>query len=206
MVLTRAGDRAARTKVAEGPFRILDLPSELVEEICEQLEDKDLINAHNVCRALRAHSTMAFGTRFFSHLVVVLHPTSLTILLELCRHPVLSNFIRKATISGERLGHSIHPMRTDMRPHFALQKSIENSDMDVLILSESFRALKRLNEVQVDNCSYNANDEAEYCEDGIKCGRKHMYAETVPSFMLGAAADMGYSRVYEVVLKALERR
>lgn len=146
---------------------------------------------------------MAFGTRFFDHLIAILHPTSLTILLELSRHPVLSKFVRKLTISGERLGHSIQAMRTDMRPHFALQKSVGNSGLDLLILIEALRALKHLNEIQIDNCSYNAHDEAEYCQDGIKCGRRHMYKETVPNFILGGAEDMGYSRVYEVVLKAI---
>jgi len=202
MVVTRARNRAARIKAEEGPFRILDLPPELVEGIAENLDDQGLISVRKVCRALRRHSTKAFGTRFFSHLITILHPTSLAILLELSRHSVLSKFVRKVTISGERLGHSIQVMHTDMRPHYALQKSIENSGLDNVILTEAFRALKNLKVIQVDNCSYHNGDE-DYCEDGIKCGRRLMYKETVPGFMLGGAADMGYSRVYHVVLKAI---
>lgn len=207
MRLTRAaqrGAREAREKSDHHSFRILDLPPELVHEICEQLSDGDLINVRRTCRALSAHSFTAFGTRFFGHLITILHPTSLTILLELARHPKLSKCVRKVTVSGERIGHSILPMHTNMQPHFALQASIEKSGMDILILSESLRALKHVTEIQVDNCSYHADDEAEYCEGGIKCGRKHLYRETVPSFMLGGGSDMCYSRVYEVVLQALE--
>jgi hypothetical protein len=96
MVLTRAKSKATPQERPQAPFRILDLPAELLGNICDHLPDSDLINLRCVCRALDAHSSTAFGQRFFHHLIAILHPTSLTTLYEICRHPVLP----KLAVSG----------------------------------------------------------------------------------------------------------
>jgi len=84
-------ERAALARASQPPFRLLDLPAEIVGSVSDRLEDTDLLNLRRACRALNAYSANAFGKRFFHHLIVILHPTSLTTLLEICHHPLLSS-------------------------------------------------------------------------------------------------------------------
>jgi hypothetical protein len=107
MVLTRARGRLALTQTAARSFRILDLPPELVTQTFELLAASDpcsILSARFTCRAFRDHSIVAFGKNFFDHLVAMLHPISLTVLLEIATHEQLSKFVQKVTISGERIG------------------------------------------------------------------------------------------------------
>ncbi|CAO2653930.1 Nn.00g106630.m01.CDS01 [Neocucurbitaria sp. VM-36] len=187
-------------EATDGHFRILDLPAELVSNVRVHLEDNDVTNVRRVCRALRAHSTTAFGTHFFEHLVAILHPTSLVILLEIARHQVLSKFVRRVTISAELVGHTIFPMETDMRPHFAVQESIEKSGLDYTILLDVFKALKNLRAVRIDVGSFGHAEYFGIVDDGIKCGRVHLYEDVLP--YEGHETVPG-SHVYEVVLQAL---
>ncbi|KAF1848664.1 uncharacterized protein K460DRAFT_259883, partial [Cucurbitaria berberidis CBS 394.84] len=184
----------------DSPFRILALPAELISSVCAFLEDDDLVNIRCVCRVLKAHSTTAFGTRFFCHLIAILHPTSLAVLLELSRHEILSKYVRKVTISGELLGHSIFPLQTDMPSHLSLQKSIENSGLDYLILLEAFKALQNLEVVGIDVGSFHAAEEFGFCDHGVRCGRVQLYKENVG---IDHNEAMGNSRVYDPVLRAL---
>jgi hypothetical protein len=104
MVQTRSKVRAALAKKADNPFRILDLPPELVEQMFTSLADLwpfTLLQARFVCRAFQCHSLNAFGTSFFEHVIAVLHPLSLAILMEKTSHPQLSSFVRQVAISGE---------------------------------------------------------------------------------------------------------
>jgi hypothetical protein len=133
MVLTRGRARAARAKAIEGPFRILDLPPELVEGIFEHLTDYDpdtLLEVRKVCRAFKDHSLVAFGTTFFEHLSALLHPLSLTVLLEIANHPDLSRFVRQVTISGEQIGGITDLCGHDEQKLGDFQTSMENSGLD----------------------------------------------------------------------------
>jgi hypothetical protein len=84
------------TDEQKDPFRILDLPPEIAGVVCEQLDNDSLISVRQVSRALEAQSKTAYGTRFFHQLIVILHPTSLAVLLEISRHKVLSKFVRRS--------------------------------------------------------------------------------------------------------------
>jgi hypothetical protein len=104
MVQTRSKARAALAKKADNPFRILDLPQELVEQMFTFPTDLwpfALLQARFVCRAFQFHSLNAFGTSFFEHVIAVLHPLTLAILVEITSHPQLLSFVRQVAISGE---------------------------------------------------------------------------------------------------------
>jgi hypothetical protein len=92
MSLTPASQRHARMEETEAPFRILDLPPDLVGLIFNELGDMDcrqLPQVRYVCRAFRDNSLAAIGTQFLESLVAILHSLSLTILPEITTH---SNF------------------------------------------------------------------------------------------------------------------
>jgi hypothetical protein len=208
MVLTRRGARAARAKEKERaeekeePFRILDLPPELVEGIFGHLandEDRDsLLLVRSVCRAFRNHSLIAFGTTFFEHVNAILHPLSLTILLEISHHPDLSRFVRKVTISGEEIGGVIdfegHPSEEKMKD---LQTSMARSGLDRMILTDVFRHLPAIAVVRIDNESY--------CEtemiDAARCGLRYIFQG--PTRYNLESAQRGSNRAFVVVFACL---
>lgn len=196
-------ERAALARASQPPFRLLDLPAEIVGSVSDRLEDTDLLNLRRACRALNAYSANAFGKRFFHHLIVILHPTSLTTLLEICHHPLLSKHVRKITVSGERIGQSINGIeQQDL--HMDLQVSVERSGMDTLTLKEAFRELENLEMVRVDVVSFYHLD-PEPTDDGIRCGRAHI----IPAKLLNPPAsrerhgDSGKNRVYDLIPKIL---
>jgi hypothetical protein len=80
--------------------RILELPAELIGNICEHLDNDALRNIFLVSRHLANHSTFSFGTRFFGSLTAILHPVSLGVLLETSRHPTLSTYIKTLVFSS----------------------------------------------------------------------------------------------------------
>ncbi|KAI4673761.1 uncharacterized protein J4E84_010992 [Alternaria hordeiaustralica] len=206
MVTTRARKKAVlaqeEAEVARKlllPFRLLDLPAEIIGNISDYLDDQDLINVRRVCRALTAHSVNAFGQRFFGHLVVILHPTSLMTLFEISRHKTLSIYVHQVTVSGERIGYAI-PLTVNQEKHKDLQTSVEQSHMDLLILTEVLRELKNLQIVRVDKSSFQHSlfrtDKAT-----IKCGRASMFDKY--SVAWKKVDDNSYNRVYGLTLQAL---
>jgi hypothetical protein len=200
------GGESTRSEAAPIPFRILDLPSEVLSNICEHLEDADLPQVRRGCRALRAHSTTFFGKRFFSHLAAILHPTSLTTLLEIARHKVLAKYVRQVSLSGELLGVHIVPDHDDeahIQLHMDLQKSVEESGLDRIILREVFRSLGNLRLVRIDSHSFAAfHLYEEYCNP-IKCGRHHILGGDSSQTYTNVRENLGFSRVYQLVLRAL---
>ncbi|KAJ4374965.1 hypothetical protein N0V83_002044 [Neocucurbitaria cava] len=196
MADTFVNARTASPETTESHFRILDFPTELISNVCVHLEDDDLMNVRRACRALKAHSTWAFGKRFFQHLVAILHPTSLAILLEIVRHEVLSVFVREVTISGEIYGFTIAPKKIHSRPHLAIQASIKNSGLDILILLEAFKTLRNLASVRIDVDSF-------WRSCGIKCGRVYLYEGNARDIKPVYHPEVLYNRVYEVVFQAL---
>ncbi|KAI4705016.1 hypothetical protein J4E89_009309 [Alternaria sp. Ai002NY15] len=208
MVTTRARKKAVlaqeEAEVARKlllPFRLLDLPAEIIGNISDHLDDKDLINVRRVCRALSAHAAHAFGQRFFRHLIVILHPTSLTTLFEISRHKTLSKYVHRVTVSGQRVGHTLFTTVNETA-HNDLQASVERSRMDLLILTEALRELKSLQNVRVDRSSFR-------CDAGwtqnikIKCGRGLMFNKDSVTWNGDTSEHQNFNRVYELTLQAL---
>ncbi|KAI4640001.1 hypothetical protein J4E93_008800 [Alternaria ventricosa] len=203
MITARERARAALATASQLPFRLLDLPAEIVGSVCDRLEDADLLNVRCACRALSAHSANAFGKRFFNHLIVLLHPTSLTTLLEICHHTVLSKHVRKITVSGERIGQSIRGIGQE-KLHKDLQVNVERSGMDFLTLTEAFRELENLEMVQVDVISF-YHVEQEPVDAGIRCGLTHIIPSKLfnPPGSCERHGDSGKNRVYDLIPEAL---
>ncbi|KAF2244866.1 hypothetical protein BU26DRAFT_579611 [Trematosphaeria pertusa] len=182
------------------PFPILDLPPELVGIICSELDDTTLMNVRRTSRTLKVHSSTAFGTRFFNHVVAILHPVSLTILLEIARHHELSKFVNTVTIGGERIGGVINmSIKEDEERLKDLQTSMERSGMDRLILDEVFRELQNLEIVRMDNSSFLP----EFAQvDAVRCGKFHLFGESSASYNV-ASNERNLNREYSLVLDAL---
>ncbi|KAI4674415.1 uncharacterized protein J4E88_008149 [Alternaria novae-zelandiae] len=209
MVTTRAQVKAAHGEEPPQPFRLLDLPAEIIGDVSNHLAVEDLINVRRVCRALTAHSANAFGQRFFNNLVVILHPTSLATLLEICRHPVLSRYVHELTVSGERIGHGIALINGEEvheKRHIDLQTSVERSRMDLMILTEVFREFNNLKSIQIDVESFRG---PRYIADDdilLRCGRSSMFSlEHSEGKSWDKGDDNGYNRVYGMTLQAIEQ-
>jgi len=204
MVVTRARNRAARIKAEEGPFRILDLPPELVELVFEQLAERSphtLLDARRACRTFQAHSIVAFGTTYFEHVDAMLHPLSLTVLLEIATHCQLSKFVRNVTISGERIGGIVDLSGQDDEQKLKdLQTSMEQSGLDHLVLSDVFRKLPNLKTVRIDNDSFFFDDET---VAAARCGRKYIVAENTVREL--DYDEYGFNRAFGVVFSCLRK-
>lgn len=176
------GANAAEALVPTGrndtPFRILDLPSELLEQVFDafvyHFSRYELIKIRRVSRIFRDHSDRAFGTAFFEHPVAILHPLSLSVLLEIVVHPRFSKFVRRVTISGERIGGVILMPKNaaEQQKHLQLHMSMERSGQDRLILDQVFRCLPGLAAVTIDSESYTINGQE---PDGVCCGLRHIF-------------------------------
>jgi hypothetical protein len=202
MVHTRSRIRAALANKLDTPFRILDLPPELVQQIFAHLADESpfaLLLVRFVCRAFQVHSLQAFGTSFFEHVIAILHPVSLTVLLEIASHPQLSKFVHQVTISAERIGGAIDPSdQEDSQKLKDMQTSMEKSRMDYFMLTEIFHKLPHIMAVRIDNCTYHCETEV---FDGARFGTRYIFTDQVsPPYNM---KEPGVNRVFEVVFACL---
>jgi hypothetical protein len=143
----------------------------------------------------------AFGRRFFYHLIVILHPASLAIFFDIATHKQLWKYVKRVSVSGERIGQSIHT-REDEQKHITQQQGLEESGVDSAIFMEAFPRLKNLQTVRVDTEQY------QFCDDpnnhlGLRCGRQHL--QPMPSEERARGEDDGYNRIYSLVLGVLEK-
>lgn len=184
------------------PFPLFDLPPELLGRVCDHLPDEQLKYIRLVCKALQTHSIAAFGQRFFDHLIVILHPTSLDIFMDIAAHKQLSKYVRRVSVSGERIGQSIK-LEEDEQKHITLQKHLEESGLDSRILMDAFSMLKNLRTVRIDIEQFQFYDN----EDnhlGLRCGSK--YLQPMPAYSRGRRdEDAGYNRIYSLVPGILEK-
>jgi hypothetical protein len=203
MVLTRRAARASLAAETAKPFRVLDLPPELVAQIFGAVAKENrsmLVVVRQVCRAFKDNSLVAFGTSFFEHLIVMLHPLSLTILLEIASNGQISPFVRRLTISGEYIGGVLKLCECANTPNLRdLQTSMQQSRMDFLILVEVFRKLETLVSVRIDNESYRCNDEV---FDAVRCGS--IYICDHPPRQDLNSAQRGINRAFKLIFECLE--
>ncbi|EDU41592.1 predicted protein [Pyrenophora tritici-repentis Pt-1C-BFP] len=179
-------DNTLISQELEAPFPLLSFPPELLEYISVHLEDPDLINIRRVCRALNGHTVNIFGKRFFRHLAVFLHPTSLTTLLKICHHPAFAKYVHRVTVCGEQF-----------KQHKDLQLSVEQSRMDRTILTEVFQVLKNLQTV----AAFAVPQEDLSPNRAITCALKQLFGDDDIPFH---SHTRGYDRVYELVMQTLE--
>jgi hypothetical protein len=104
-----------------------------------------------------------------NYVVALLHPISLTILLEIARHPELSKYVHQLSISAESIKdptghwHALQEMQTSM----------EKSGLDLLLLTEAFRSLPNLEWVNTHVSWYSfRNPYRSEPKDIIMCGQR----------------------------------
>ncbi|KAF2011912.1 hypothetical protein BU24DRAFT_266118 [Aaosphaeria arxii CBS 175.79] len=194
---------------SQRPFRILDLPPELLHSVYEHLPIQTLLNVRLTNRHLYENSFHTFGTRVLNEVVAMLHPESINILYEISQNERLSKYVRKVTISGERVAHIFHAR------HALLQKSHEQglkSGWYRQILALTFRSFKNLDVVALDHSSFHLDES--YSRRACRCGARAMlqYESDNSYGMFGAedgrhfldALDNRDSPLYEVAFGALE--
>ena len=192
--------RPSYAAVRPSTFRILDLPAELIGTICDYVEQSDLSEMRLACMALKPHSITSFGTRIFNHLIVVLHPFSLDIVLEISRHAELSKFVKRVSVSGEHIKRRI----TDHdKMLYDMQASMEKSGQDTLILDEAFQNFQDLRSVMIDTISY-LDLPPQAPDDGLRCGRTLINPECDESEYGPFLGGEGYSWVYVLVFSTLQ--
>ena len=110
--------------------------------------------------------------------MVMLNPLSLPILLELCRHPDLSKYVRLLTVSCE---HIEDPVIAHEQCLLEMQNSMRRSDLDLLLLTEAIRSLPTLETVQIHSgfISFRHPRDPKQCTDFL-CGLRLIegHAET----------------------------
>ena len=180
-------------------FRILDLPPELIGNVCDYVGRYDLQRLRLSCKALKAHSITSFGTRFFDHLIAFLHPLSLGVLLEISRHTDLSKFVKRITISGEKLRRCTTKNDELL---LSMQTTMGKSGLDILMLTEIFKSLHNLASAQIDTSSYQYNNHIQ----GLRCGYSSLMPFGRPEGDFGpfVEEEHGYTRVFKSVFQALE--
>lgn len=196
---------ATTTKEDSTSFRILDLPPELVEQIFDHLTEHDehaLPNVRRVCRAFRDLSFKPFGTKYFQHLIVMLHPLSLRILLDIACHRRLSRYVKQITVSGERIGGIINMLgHEDEQMNQNLQTRMLNSGTDHLMLTRIFGKLSGLNlgVVRIDNESFRVND----YPNALRCGSRYIF-KGVTATSMELSQDWKNPAVSAVVTSLME--
>ncbi|KAJ8110759.1 hypothetical protein OPT61_g6486 [Boeremia exigua] len=158
-----------------GPFRILDLPPELITGICSHLCAKDLLNIRRVCNSLNGNSMPILGPLVFRHLRVILHPASLAVLSEIAKHPQLSKYITQISLCGERLGYEV-PV-ANQQSHMDLHNSIVKSGFATLVLRQVLQSLPSLNEIVIRPLGWSYNAYHGEAPKAIACGRSNLVKE-----------------------------
>jgi hypothetical protein len=98
----KISDRA-HTKMVQ-PFRILDLPTELIRQICtdDDFGKHDLMALRLTCRITCGFSTQQFDAMCFSGISVLLTRRSLQTLVDISRHPRIGPHIKEITLTQLR--------------------------------------------------------------------------------------------------------
>jgi hypothetical protein len=170
------------------PFRILDLPPELVSSICSHLVDEELLSIRYVCRAVNESSMPILGPRLFSHLMVILHPVSLAALLDIAKHPHFSEYVTQVTVCGDRLGYEILDLgakfededgshaEINNRDHRELHDSVDKSEFPAVLLRQAFRSLPSLGVIRIYSRGWYCDKEGAL-DEGIACGRTSLFKD-----------------------------
>jgi hypothetical protein len=146
------------------PFRLLDLPPELVDTICDFLPNTDLENVRLVCRTLKAMAMNAFGNRFFRRPIVICWACSLSHLHEISRHADLSKFVRGLRFPEEE-GTNREHLPGDFGTFISMLR--DRPLLDDLLLSEAVENFANLSRISIDKFSLEMEKSVE--DQSIRC-------------------------------------
>lgn len=135
------------------PFQILDLPLELVGEICGHALPEDLLSVRLTCKAFHESSKAHFGCTFFEELVLVLHPVSLSRFLDIAKHVELCKYAKTVTFSLEEFPGARVPGSESTADEV---EPLELSGDDFQDLYEALRRLVCIRHVKTRWCAFTA--------------------------------------------------
>lgn len=124
---------------------ILDLPAEIVISVASHLNTKDLGPLRRSCKRLEKHLFETFANEFFTKRQFMVEHASLKALVEISKHPVLSQRLVEVLISTQKF------QELSTNPTY----SLENTSREWLLgtgqardmLAEAFSRLKNLRSV-----------------------------------------------------------
>ncbi|KAH6644093.1 hypothetical protein C7974DRAFT_467789 [Boeremia exigua] len=185
-----------------GPLRILDLPSELLSSICSHLDGKDLLNVRRACRSLNQNSMSFFDPFFFSHLEAIIHLLSLSVLLEIAKHPRLSKYVTQVTLCGKwTCNESLSPSD---QAHNDLHDGNSKSSQYRRTLQDVLQALPNLTRINV--CSDSELKSKANSPPSLSCGLAGLQKSSGFNFRFGLDHDFERcSLVFRIVLPLLTK-
>jgi hypothetical protein len=84
------------------PSRLIELPNEVLMEICSSAEDRDLPSLRLTCRELCDTATPHFAKVNFTERFHVVSPYSIDTLVKITEHPVFGGYVRTVAICSAR--------------------------------------------------------------------------------------------------------
>lgn len=113
------------------------LPNEIIWQIVDAADDKDLCNLRATCKALCALTQKRFGLAFFATRYFVVSDDSINTLLEITQHPVFGPYVRTVVVDCIRM------MQPEAGKVSVLEKAIDEmrSAKHSLSMCRVFRAI-----------------------------------------------------------------
>ena len=187
-----------------GPIRhfdLLRLPTELHRNVCEHMDDGDLIECHLASRKMAEESSFVFGTRFFGSLVFIDHPFGLNALLEIARHPGLSTYVKTVAYSAEGGLMRMFKVTRGRRVKRAYGH-LPTPHECALVLAEALRSFRNLESVEMVYAVFDDKDD----HPGVRCGFGDVLRDIreVPGGKMTLEPDPGHARDYEILFTAIE--
>lgn len=139
-----------------------------------------------VCRTLSHRSAFTFGSRFFTHLVVIPHTESLTVLLRYAHHQRFSRFVKTLSISGET------------GPPSTTYPGIHASTVEDM-LTEALRSFENLETMRIDTCSYLRLEHLSSEAIGLRCGPERLRMEQLQG------SFTALHHLIQVMMRSVER-
>ncbi|RSL49539.1 hypothetical protein CEP54_012399 [Fusarium duplospermum] len=136
---------------------LLQLPTELTEQICGWIDPGDLLRVRQTCREINERTFHLFAQRFFESRCVMILPESLENLHQISQHPVLSKAVHTLEISTlyfvppDELQPSLGPQQDDMaswyrtpavvayQAYHSAQQTLLKSDVGIPRLTDALK-------------------------------------------------------------------
>ncbi|CAD0028312.1 unnamed protein product, partial [Aureobasidium pullulans] len=100
-----ANDRSTNTAISTpNQPNIMDLPPEVLVEIFNLIDNKDLPNVRLTCKKLCEAANRPFGFANFTERAHVVSPYSINALVDITEHPIFGSYVKSVGICSARAG------------------------------------------------------------------------------------------------------
>ncbi|THX14941.1 hypothetical protein D6D13_02512 [Aureobasidium pullulans] len=105
MAISTANDPSTNTTTsAPNQPDIMDLPPEVLIEIFNLIDNKDLPNVRLTCKKLCEAANRPFGFAIFTERAHVVSPYSINALVDITEHPIFGSYVKSVGICSARAG------------------------------------------------------------------------------------------------------